>query len=157
MCGGGYCCVFTGALGQKRKDDGVTCLVSCPAWMLGTNHWSTGRGANTLNLWTILPAPGVSLFYFIILQIWVFFLSVHHMCTVPTEVIRGCQVSWNWSYKWLWTMWVLGIESRFIGRAASALKSEPSLYLWDCFFKVVVTYSWQRLLYATVLASNFIF
>lgn len=36
---------------------GVTCLVSCPAWMLGTNLWFSGRTANTLSLWAIWPAP----------------------------------------------------------------------------------------------------
>lgn len=55
-----YVCMCTC---QSSEEDswssgtGVTCLVSCPAWMLGTNLWFSGRAANTLSLWAIWPAP----------------------------------------------------------------------------------------------------
>jgi hypothetical protein len=43
---------------------------------------------------------------------------------------------WNWSYRWLWgAMWLLGIEPRFSGRAASvlncwAISPAPSTFFW---------------------------
>lgn len=39
------------------------------------------------------------------------------------EARRGCQVSRNCSYRWLWdSVWVLGTKPGFLGRAASALR-----------------------------------
>lgn len=38
--------------------------------------------------------------------------------------VWGHQIPWKWSYRQSWTtIWVLGIEPRSFGRAASALKS----------------------------------
>ena len=54
--------------------------------------------------------------------VWVFwpaYMSVH-MCVVPREFRRGYHILWNWSYRWLWAMWLLGIKPKFSGRAASA-------------------------------------
>lgn len=42
------------------------------------------------------------------------------MCLKPTGPRRECQVLWKWSYIRLYTMWVLGIEPDFSGRAAGA-------------------------------------
>lgn len=49
-------------------------------------------------------------------------VCVHHVCQVPMEAGRSCQMLYNWSYRWLYdTVWVLGIESGSCERAVSAL------------------------------------
>lgn len=60
-------------------------------------------------------------------------MPIHCMCayamhtrlvhTRDNQIHRnGCQVSWNWSYRWLWgSIWVLWTESRSSASAASAL------------------------------------
>lgn len=49
------------------------------------------------------------------------------------EIRREHQMLWNWSCRWVWAaMWVLGIEPRSTGRAASALKhwaTSPALMM----------------------------
>ena len=50
------------------------------------------------------------------------YVCVPHECLVPTEVRRGLQIPWNWSYGWVWaTVWVLKTESGSSARATSAL------------------------------------
>lgn len=47
-----------------------------------------------------------------------------HICVylVPKEVRKGCQMSWNWSFRWLWdNIWELGLKSRSSGQAGNAL------------------------------------
>jgi len=40
----------------------------------------------------------------------------------------GCQMPWNWSYRWLWaTLWVPGAEPQSSGRVACASSVDPSL------------------------------
>lgn len=49
------------------------------------------------------------------------------MCGVPMETQRGCQVSWNWSYRWvLAAMQVLGIKLRTLKEQSVLLIVEPS-------------------------------
>lgn len=49
-------------------------------------------------------------------------LCVRHEYKVPTEAVKGYQVSWNYSYRGLWdTMSMLGIKPWSSGRAANAL------------------------------------
>lgn len=44
---------------------------------------------------------------YFISYVWVFYLRITY---VPIRI--RCKSSWNWSYKWLWTiMWLLGTES----------------------------------------------
>jgi hypothetical protein len=39
-------------------------------------------------------------------------VSVHHVCSVPAGVRRGCRIPWKSSYRQiLATLWVLGFES----------------------------------------------
>lgn len=45
-------------------------------------------------------------------------LSAPHGCLMPSEVSRGCEITFNWSYT-LW--WVLGTEIMSSGGAAAAL------------------------------------
>lgn len=53
---------------------------------------------------------------------------MYQVHAVPLEAGRRCQISWNWSYSWLWVaMWVLGNEPRSSLRTASALTIEPCL------------------------------
>ena len=77
-------------------------------------------------------------FYFI--YVWVVFFfptCVPHICLVSLEVKRGCQVPWNWTYRQLCAaIWVLGMEARSSGRAASALNCwvispVPGKFLWE--------------------------
>lgn len=39
------------------------------------------------------------------------YIYVSCMCLVLREVRRGCQILWNWNYRWLWTTWLLGTEA----------------------------------------------
>ena len=58
---------------------------------------------------------------------------MHLYHTVPTEVRRGCQIPWNWSYGCLLaTMWVLGIEP---GPLQEQLVLSATPALPSCFFK----------------------
>ena len=70
-------------------------------------------------------------------------MSVHHMqaCLLPAEVGRGCQIPWNWSYRWLWSsMWVLRIELGFPVGASSALKHWAISPAPTWMFKFLVSY-----------------
>jgi hypothetical protein len=43
------------------------------------------------------------------------------------------QMPWNWSYRQVWAaMWMLGMEPKSSGRAASALIAEPTLQPQVC-------------------------
>lgn len=51
-----------------------------------------------------------------------FYICVSHACHILAEARRRCQIPWDCSYRQLLaTIWVLGIEPRFSGRATSAL------------------------------------
>lgn len=49
-------------------------------------------------------------------------MFAHHVHTFPIETIKGHQLPWNWSYRWLGAnMWVLGIMPRSTGQAVHSL------------------------------------
>lgn len=55
--------------------------------------------------------------------VWSACVPVHHIHVVPKEARRGHQIhACNWTCRCLWaSMWVLGIDPKFSGRAASVL------------------------------------
>lgn len=57
----------------------------------------------------------------ICLHIWMY-VCYPHECLVPAEVIRGHQVIWNWSYKWLW---VLGTNPGYGATTKRILNHRP--------------------------------
>lgn len=112
--------------------------------------------------WAIAQVPGVristkaergrggggSIFVFkkdafiLILCVWIFCLHVY-LCIMWMQILwprRGSQMSWPWSYRWLWvTVWVLGIKPRCSERAAGALRpwasfTTPKSWKYQCFF-----------------------
>ena len=64
-----------------------------------------------------LPPKVITSFSFFIIYFYLMCIVFYlHTC------LWGCQLPWSWSYRQLWTtMWLLGIELRTSGRAASAL------------------------------------
>lgn len=65
-------------------------------------------------------------FFFHWIYVYEYFACIYVYATpvylVPTEDRRGCQNPWNWNYRQLWaTVWGLGIDPEFSGRASSAL------------------------------------
>lgn len=53
------------------------------------------------------------------------YVYVPPACLIPAETLRGHQIPWNWSYKWLCaTLWMLGMEFWSSGKAGSTLKSK---------------------------------
>jgi hypothetical protein len=58
-------------------------------------------------------------YYFIHMGVLLAYMHIHYC--VSSEVRRGCQMPWGWSYRWLWTAkCMLGIEHGSPGRAVSA-------------------------------------
>lgn len=57
----------------------------------------------------------------ICLHVWMY-VCYPHECLVPTEVIRGHQVIWNWSCKWLW---VLGTDPGYGATTKRILNHRP--------------------------------
>jgi hypothetical protein len=51
-----------------------------------------------------------------------------HLHAVSTEIRRGCQIPWIWSYTQLWAN-VRGIEPWSSGRQPALLTTDPSLFL----------------------------
>lgn len=42
-----------------------------------------------------------------------------HTCLLPSDARRGCQISWDWSYRWLWgtlgaRSWTLVLSTRAV-------------------------------------------
>lgn len=70
-------------------------------------------------------------------------------CLVSSEVRKWCEISWTWSYRYLWvTMGVLGNKPGFSGRADGALNYWSVLsvsFLLSCFLFVcnVMSYLWH--------------
>lgn len=66
-------------------------------------------------------------FYFICMGVLTTCMSKYHLCSVPEEVRRGCQILQNWSYWLLWAATcVLGTEPGSSGRTPVLLTTEPS-------------------------------
>ena len=57
------------------------------------------------------PTPSVSLSLSLCLSV-----CVPCVYIVPAKARRGHCIPWNWSYRWLCTQWVLGIQPWPIGR-----------------------------------------
>ena len=47
-------------------------------------------------------------------------MCVYHLYVMPVEARRGCQISWNWSYRFSAAILVLGTQSESSPRAARA-------------------------------------
>ena len=60
--------------------------------------------------------------------------------------VWGCQIPWNWNYRQLWAAtWVLGIEPRSFGRAATALNCwavspAPGFCFLNCSLSLVIQF-----------------
>ena len=70
-----------------------------------------------------MPLDVVIIIIIIIITYWCFaciYISASY-ALLPVEPRREYHVPWNHSYRQLYIMWVLGIESRSSGKAASAL------------------------------------
>lgn len=48
------------------------------------------------------------------------YMYVYHVCSVPMETKRKCQVCWVTNYRWLWSRLVLWLKPGAFGRPASA-------------------------------------
>ena len=88
---------------------------------LTTTYNSSSRGSSTL----IGPLPGIHVctcaHTYTHTQINNWFLFYVHWCFTCMHA-WGCRILWTLIYRQLWaSMWVLGIEPRSLGRAASAL------------------------------------
>lgn len=88
-----------------------------PTYKLNGSGDQSGRTLNSRPSWATID---ISFFNFLrLIFVYGHFayvcLSTMSVGPAPTEV-RVCQVPWNWSYRWM-----LGIESRSSGGAATAL------------------------------------
>lgn len=80
-------------------------------------------------------------------------LSVQSPCLVPKEARRGRQIPWNWSCRWLWTMWVLGIELWSSGKNSRAISAARFFSFCSVFWRIGVAkvrIEWKRLLHVAV-------
>lgn len=92
-------------------------------------------------------------------------MSVHHMCAVPVEGRRGHRISWNCSYKWLWTaMWELGplqgqpvlstSEHRKIKYDSKPIHYSIQLYCYSSVVTVFLKMSLEIFWQPTFLSAN---
>lgn len=102
------------------------------------------------------------LFYSCVLPACV--LCVPHTFLVPTEVKRGHQISWIWSYGWLWAnMWVLGVEYRSSARTSSLNHWDifPAQHIFSCApppgADIVFSHSGQEMLRSELQALDILF
>jgi hypothetical protein len=54
------------------------------------------------------------------------FVCTPWVCLMPSESRRGHQTLQNWSYRWLWAKWVLGMELGPLKKQPVLLTAEPS-------------------------------
>jgi hypothetical protein len=51
------------------------------------------------------------LIFYLFFYVYECLVCVIRVCLMPMEAGRGCQISWDWTYKWFRvTLWVLGIK-----------------------------------------------